>query len=139
MRFAMNAPQSRLCPVCGSDHKRLLFQQRFAGLSRGSLLEGYDVVACQDCGFGFADHIPEQAAFDAYYRDMSKYEYQHRGGQEPEWVLDRFCATGRLLALLKEQGFPHVLGLDPSPVCAEASRRLYGVPVLTRPLADLRP
>jgi len=26
--------------------------------------------------------IPEQEAFDQYYRELSKYEYQHRGGRE---------------------------------------------------------
>jgi SAM-dependent methyltransferase len=149
----------RACEVCGGHDGRLLFEQRFSGLSAGSLLDGYDVVVCRDCGFGFADGIPEQAAFDAYYRDMSKYEYAHRQGREPDWVIDRFrataavlrpllpspaarildvgCATGGLLAALKEAGYPNVLGLDPSPACAEAARRLYGIRVLTKSLFEL--
>src|ERR1035441_4960371 len=70
---------SRKCAVCGGNRKRLLFEQTFSTVC---LLEGYTVVVCERCGFAFADHIPEQEAFDAYYRDLSKYEYQHRGGRE---------------------------------------------------------
>ena len=90
---------------------------------------------------------------------LSKYEYTHREGAESPEDLDRFrtiaealkpfipsrdarilevgCATGRLLGLLKEAGFPHVTGLDPSSSCSEAAGRLYGVPVRTGSLHDL--
>ena len=70
---------SRDCAVCGSAKKQRLFEQKFSTVC---LLEGYSVVVCQECGFAYADDIPDQQAFDAYYRDLSKYEYQHRGGQE---------------------------------------------------------
>lgn len=128
-------------------------------MSSGSLLQGYDVVICRKCGFGFADHIPHQAEFDAYYRDMSKYEHQDRGGQESEYDLARFeavasiikpflpnsqtrileigCATGRLLSLLKQSGYENVLGLDPSPICADSAHKLYGVRVLVNALSDI--
>jgi len=146
----------RNCAVCGSSAKRPLFEQTFATVG---LLEGYTVVVCQDCGFAFADNLPEQEAFDAYYRDLSKYEYQHRGGRESPndearlreiaatlcrliphrkaRVLEIGSSTGRLLALLQENGYPNVCGLDPSPGCAAAARQLYNVPVLTRSVADL--
>ncbi len=128
-------------------------------MSSGSLLQGYDVVVCAECGFGFADHIPEQAAFDAYYRDVSKYEHQDQGGQESKYDLARFeavisvikpflpnyqmrileigCATGRLLSLLKQSGYKKVLGLDPSPVCVETAHKLYGVRVMANALSDV--
>ncbi len=147
----------RSCAVCGSEKKRLLFQQHFSSLSSGSLLEGYDVVACQDCGFCFADQIPEQAAFDVYYQQMSKYEYQNQGRQESEYDVARFqaiasvlkpfmpnrqtrileigCATGHLLSLLKQSGYENVLGIDPSPACAEVANKLYGVRVMTNTLS----
>jgi SAM-dependent methyltransferase len=130
----------------------VLFRQEFSTMSSGSLLDGYDVVVCQHCGFGFADGIPEQAAFDQYYESMSKYENQHRGGHESEFRSARFrqitelirrftpdhsariieigCSTGHLLFLLKEAGYTNVLGVDPSPACAEAAGRLYDVRVL---------
>ncbi len=149
----------RPCPVCRSESRTILFHQTFSAFSGKNLLSGYKVVTCNVCGCGFADGIPSQADFDSYYRDLSKYEYQHRDGVESSQDLDRFraisgtlvpfipfaearilevgCATGRLLGLLKEAGFTNVSGLDPSPSCREAARRVYDVPVRTGSLHDL--
>ncbi len=149
----------RPCPVCGGERGRPLFRQQFAAMSSGNLMPAYNVVVCDDCGLAYADGIPPSETFAAYYRDMSKYEYQDREGRESEFDLARFrrfaeairqaapsrdtrvldvgCSTGRLLALLKESGYTDVLGLDPSPVCAQAALRCYGVPVVTGSLADL--
>src|SRR6185436_1170926 len=38
-------------------------------------------------------------------------------------------ASGRLLANLRERGFANVMGLDPSPACSAAAKRLYGIEV----------
>ncbi|MFA5042734.1 MAG: class I SAM-dependent methyltransferase [Kiritimatiellia bacterium] len=149
----------RTCAVCGGMASNLLFRQTFSEMSSGSLLQGYDVCVCANCGFGFADRIPHQTEFDAHYRDMSKYEYQEQNGREIEHDLIRFramcdtiipflpgpnarlldvgCATGRLLALFKEKGYDNVIGLDPSPVCAQVAQRLYGVRVLTGSVSDI--
>lgn len=148
----------RGCAVCGSTASNPLFRQTFSEMSSGSLLQGYDVVVCRKCGFGFANHIPKQAVFDKYYRDMSKYEYQDQGGKESAYDLARFqaianiirrflpssqtsilefgCANGRLLALLKDSGYQNVLGVDPSPTCAKVAHGLYSVEVLTNTLFD---
>ena len=157
MKPSMDLP-ARLCAVCGGEDKRLLYQQRFSSFS-GGLLEGFDVVACVRCGFCFADYIPEQAAFDRYYSGMSKYEYNDQGGSESSYDLARFqavaafllpyfrspdarvleigCATGRLLGLIKQAGYPNVLGVDPSPACARAATALYGVPAITGTLNSM--
>ena len=149
----------RTCAVCDSTRSEFLFRQTFSEMSSGSLLRGYDVVVCENCGFGFADFIPPQSDFDAHYRDMSKYEYQDRDGKETEYDLARFqaiandiipflpdhnvrlldigCATGRLLALLKERGYHNVIGLDPSPVCSLSAQRLYGVRVMVGTLYEI--
>lgn len=143
----------RTCAVCGNTTSKLLFRQTFSEMSSGSLLQGYDVVVCESCGYCFADRIPSQSEFDAHYRDMSKYEYQDQGGKETEYDLGRFleiahsiipflpdsqarlldvgCATGRLLALFKEKGYGNVIGLDPSPLCSQFAQKLYGVRVTT--------
>jgi len=90
---------------------------------------------------------------------MSKYEYAQRGGEESEYdarrlsliagivaphvpapgarILDVGCASGRLLANLREHGFPNVTGLDPSPSCAAAAARLYGIDVRNMTLGDM--
>jgi 2-polyprenyl-3-methyl-5-hydroxy-6-metoxy-1,4-benzoquinol methylase len=148
----------RKCAVCDSTDSSLLFRQNFLQLSSGSLLAGYDVVVCNICGFGFADHIPMQTEFDTYYQKMSKYEYQNTAGQVSEFdrmrfeavvdtvipfftdrqvrLLDIGCSTGHLLALFKERGYHNVVGLDPSPVCAETARMLFNIPVWIGSLSD---
>ncbi len=148
---ASPAIRTRPCPICGSVASRTLFRQSFERLSGVEFLAGYDVVVCANCGLAFADGIPGQQVFDAYYRDLSKYEYQHTAGKESDLDERRFrdiateiagflgsraarileigCATGRLLSLLRDQGFEHVEGLDPSPGCARAAMDLYKIPV----------
>jgi 2-polyprenyl-3-methyl-5-hydroxy-6-metoxy-1,4-benzoquinol methylase len=156
----VRAPASpRNCPVCGASRKELLFRQIFSPAVEGNFLSGYDVVTCLECGFGFADGLPSQADFEQYYREMSKYEYGHRGGEETPDDLGRFrdiadgiekflqttasrileigCATGSLLALLRADGYPRVEGLDPSPACASAAQRLHGIAVRTTSLSEI--
>ncbi len=150
---------SRSCAVCGQQNKEPLFQQRFSNLSSGSLHSGYDVVACRECGFCFADHIPGQEAFDEYYEKMSKYEHHNSGGETSAYDLGRFqtcvsfltsfhtklsarvlevgCSTGGLLALLKTVGYTNVLGVDPSPACASVAARQYGIRVISAKLSDV--
>ena len=150
---------SRPCPVCGSTDRRVYFRQEFAAVEAATPVTGYDVVVCERCGCGYADGIPDQRAFDQYYRDMSKYEYAQRGGEESEYdrrrlsliadivaphvpaagarILDVGCASGRLLANLRERGFTSVTGLDPSPSCAAAAARLYGIDVRNMTLGEM--
>jgi SAM-dependent methyltransferase len=137
----------------------VFFHQEFAAVDQGIPVTGYDVVVCERCGGGYADGIPDQPAFDRYYRDMSKYEYAQRGGAESEYdsrrltqiagiigpqlqsadlrILDVGCASGRLLANLRDRGFTSVTGLDPSPACAAAAARLYSIDVRTMTLGEI--
>jgi len=87
----------RPCPVCGGEDRTILFHQTFSEFSGKALLNGYDVTCCNWCGCGFADGIPGQAEFDAYYRDLSKYEYQHRDGAESAEDQDRFQVIAKAL------------------------------------------
>lgn len=152
MRKPLSFPP-RPCPVCHSVSSKLLFEQRFGTLSEGSLLAGYDVAVCTECGCAFADHIPEQSVFDEHYSRMSKYEYAHRGGEESPFDAARFdiiakylseqienrgtrtldvgCATGGLLDRLRRLGYANVTGLDPSPGCAKLAKQVYDLPVHT--------
>ena len=160
MTQSTNLPfPDRACAVCGQQNNEPLFQQRFSNLSSGSLLSGYDVVACRQCGFCFADHIPAQEAFDEYYEKMSKYESSDSGRQTSSYDLGRFgncvsflnsfhgqptarvlevgCSTGGLLAMLKSGGYTNVLGVDPSPSCASVAERQYGIRVIPAKLSDI--
>jgi len=158
---ALPPTSPRLCAVCQSAEKALLFRQQFLGADKGSLLAGYDVVVCQWCGFCFADQIPEQTDFDRYYRELSKYERQEAGGQESEFhawrypasarmiapwlparethILDIGCANGGLLNALRDIGFQHVMGVDPSPVCAQTALQRYGIRVAAGTLSQMPP
>jgi SAM-dependent methyltransferase len=149
----------RTCAICGCPATRTLFHQQFAATAAITLLQEYDVVACEQCGFCYADGIPSQSALDAYYRDMSKYEHQDRLGDlsAADWarfeviashllnhlrdpkqrIMEIGCSTGGLLSLLKHAGFEDVLGVDPSPACAAVAQRLYGIRVLSNTLSDL--
>jgi len=141
----MEATDARPCPVCGGADARPLYRQRFARLSGGNPVSGYDVVVCEACGAGFARGIPSQAELDAYYRDLSKYENAERGGgaspadtarfeaiarslapfvpSSEAAVLDVGCATGGLLAEIRRLGFARVEGLDPSRPAPRAPAR----------------
>jgi SAM-dependent methyltransferase len=89
---------------------------------------------------------------------MSKYEQPAAAGKPSEFDLERFrltvekirrfvtdpnariteigCATGLLLAQLKQSGYTRVSGLDPSPVCSRLANELYQVPVQCGALSD---
>lgn len=146
-----NVWPERPCPICHHPQKTLLHRQNFSEISEGSLLDGYDVVVCQQCGYGFADRIPGQVIFDAYYQGMSKYENQENLGQPNSYDWKRFnlvadqlkpflistrtqileigCATGGLLSLLKANGQIFVMGLDPSLACAQTAQKDYQIKV----------
>jgi SAM-dependent methyltransferase len=150
---------SRPCPVCLQDQKKNLYRQKFSGLSSGSFLHEYDVCVCVHCGLGLADDLPPAESFDRYYADMSKWEHlDQQGAEPPEFVLrfdsvaQRFadlglprdtplldigCSTGGMLAAFKRKGFTRLLGLDPSPRCAELAKKNYGLEVVTGTVRDL--
>ncbi|MGZ5529912.1 MAG: hypothetical protein ACXWJB_14645, partial [Limisphaerales bacterium] len=145
-----NQFEHRACPVCGTTDTTVLFQQKFESLSRARLVEGYDVVICKSCGGGFADRIPQQAVFDEYYRDLSKYEGPLSLSKDAPPVGKRFVDTaqqvaefiptkdsqifelgsgfGALLKALKDLGYAKVLASDPSPGCMKAAKQFYDVP-----------
>jgi SAM-dependent methyltransferase len=154
-----NQLSQRACPVCGGGNSKLLFEQHFEQLSGAQLLDGYNIVVCRDCGAAFADRIPEQAVFDDYYREFSKYE-----GGEPEAagppetekrfedaasfvagfipsldapILEIGCGFGQFLWVLRQRGFSNLLGADPSPGCARAARKFYDIYVTDRTIFTL--
>jgi 2-polyprenyl-3-methyl-5-hydroxy-6-metoxy-1,4-benzoquinol methylase len=155
-----NHRNARSCAVCGSSNKKILYAQSFTSMTGTDLLSKYDVVACQNCGFCFADNIPNQKVFDVYYKEMSKYEAKNRDSKPTKYDLEKFdviaatiasnlqdkktnileigCANAHLLSLLKKRGFINILGADPSPTCAKSAYQLYGIKVLTNTLSDMK-
>lgn len=149
----MNAhlAKDRKCPVCNGVKKELMYRQTFSEISSVSLLNGYNVVACEECGFCFADNIPTQEDFDLYYGQMSKYESNDKTPKVSKYELAKFkeifnflipylkdsnlkiveigCATGQLLSLLQKGGYKNLLGVDPSKACTETVKQSYQIPV----------
>jgi SAM-dependent methyltransferase len=147
----------RPCPTCGGSERTTLFAQRFESLANISLMQGYDVVACGQCGHVFADNIPPKEAFERYYAKASKYEYSHRDGEQhavererlallaeriaklalvQARLLDVGCSTGELLVALRGRGFSDVTGLDPSEACVRYARAKYGLQMIRRTLGE---
>jgi SAM-dependent methyltransferase len=136
-----------------------VFEQRFAAISGGDQLLGYDVAICRTCGGVYADGVPDQAWFDDYYRRVSKYtDFERKGLESPadalrfdaiaalieSWVPDRTssivetgCATGGLLRRLKDRGYTRLLGQDKSTVAAEVARTRHAVEVTDLDLGQL--
>jgi len=145
----------RKCPICDCVSGDVLHTQRFF-LSEGHPLpSSYDVVACDECGFCFADTAEPQAVYDVYYADMSKYadtatstgaglstwdaeRMEHLAQQIASYaanassrILDIGCANGGLIAALQHRGYDNVCGIDPAPSCVEQARRVATADVWT--------
>jgi SAM-dependent methyltransferase len=140
----------RKCPVCGHGDGDVLHTQRFVLEEGHPLADGYDVVHCAACGFVFADVAATQADYDAFYARLSKYDdpASSTGSGEsafdrerlketadiiagllpdPTWrILDIGCARGGLLYALQQRGYRNLVGVDPSPACARATRERTG-------------
>jgi SAM-dependent methyltransferase len=149
----------RECPICYSNEKEFLYKQSFSEISSVTLLKGYDVVSCKNCGFCFSDKIPDQKGFDQYYRDLSKYESHDVVPNHSRYEILKFqeiikflvpfikdlnsriveigCSTGLMLSFLKEKGFKNLLGIDPSPSCADTVHNLYKIPVNVNTISNL--
>lgn len=157
-RRVVRRDAGRPCPVCGSMSAAMLATQAFEALAN-SLMDGYDIVACQTCGFVYATGLPSADQFAGYYREMSKYEAEsesyvaspedqmrcdgiaemvseHTRSREGP-VLDVGCATGTLLAAFKRGGYRDVEGIDPSMACAATAWRAYAITVHQGTAADI--
>ncbi|NJK91011.1 MAG: hypothetical protein HC904_03740 [Blastochloris sp.] len=145
----------RNCPICQEVKGWRLHGQRFTLSEDHPLKEGYDVVACESCGFVFADTAVSQEDYDRYYASLSKYAdaaTSTGGGAlswdaarlketaellarfEPNrdaWILDMGCASGGMLKALQDLGYGRLAGIDPSPGCAQATRNLTGAETWT--------
>ena len=129
----------------------MLYRQRFESFARGSIGDGYDVVACNGCGMCFATGLPDQGRFAQYYADSSKYDLSAEGAQLSDRdvqryadqarfvaahavdralpVLDVGTATGGFLQALRAAGFELPYGVDPSPDAVRVARDGLGIDV----------
>jgi 2-polyprenyl-3-methyl-5-hydroxy-6-metoxy-1,4-benzoquinol methylase len=140
----------RICPICGGCHAEVLYTQHFYLPDNMMLPTVYDIVACSKCEFVYADTPATQKEYDLFYTGMSKYEEPEiaSGGGNTPWdkerltrvatdlaryidkssaILDVGCANGGLLAILREQGFTNITGLDQSPACVSYIKKTHGI------------
>ncbi len=161
MERAMTAPHApRGCPICDSVASQRPLPSTVRGGRSGDLGRAATTWSCADAaGAGTPMAFPPRrrsTATTVRCRNTSITSGRRRvasttsGGlaliadlvapQLPSpavSILDVGCATGRLLANLRDRGFANVMGLDPSPACAAAAARLYDIDVLTMTLGDL--
>jgi SAM-dependent methyltransferase len=139
----------RSCSICGSNNAEEVYEQptgSIAGL--GDIGYVHRILICKQCGFVFASPILPEETILRYYASLSNYETlptsedQSKFKRSYEFIKSRFpldfrgkaldigSAVAYELSLLQQDGW-EVTGLDPSPRCAELSRELYGVQVIT--------
>lgn len=122
---------NRICPICGCNHGKVLNTISMVLPHKFNLTEKYDVVACNDCGFTFADTISSQEDFNNYYATCNMYSANGEVKKDDtlnhirhklfnkyveceKRVLDIGCGDGGFLLYLKEHGYGNVYGIDPS-------------------------
>ena len=97
--FPNSLISKRICPICNNSENHLIYRQFFSQMSDGSsLLSGYDVVACSNCGFCFADRYRNNMILMHITRDMSKYEKTDRGGKDTPYEQSRFQKMANLIS-----------------------------------------
>jgi 2-polyprenyl-3-methyl-5-hydroxy-6-metoxy-1,4-benzoquinol methylase len=133
-----------------------LHHQAFAAPRELHVPQSYDVVACERCGFVYADQATPQHEIDRDYEAHSKYAANvaepaatHAAfPTDAPWdasrldgvatyladrlpaslrVLDAGCSSGTFLRYLKEKGFDDVVGLDPSHEAVASAIQHNGV------------
>jgi SAM-dependent methyltransferase len=132
----------RPCAVCNSTNGEILHHQQFILPKSSPLPEAYDIVSCDTCGFCYADTPMDQATYDKYYTEMSKYEDSSTatGGSATAFDRDRFadmatlfsdfitssdsfidigCANGGMLDAMKNKAFTNLTGIDVAQKCVE--------------------
>jgi SAM-dependent methyltransferase len=156
---------ARVCPACQADGFTVLHTQRLTLPDQFDLPESFDLVSCRSCGMVYSDVDYTGEQLQAYY-SSDTYEFgsqltDERLRAEPPsspadhdrlaWlstyvsdnfldkttrILDIGCASGLLLALLRQEGFSSVQGIDPSAQAVRNAQR-YGLDARTGSLECL--
>lgn len=146
--------------MCDRHDVEVLHEQRFVLPDDQTVTGGYRVVLCVGCGAAFSDTEITQQAYDELYARQSRYAAgpaahatdsdrdsarframaAEIGALVPERsarIVDVGCANGGMLAALKERGFTHLFGIDPSPGCVERTSAIPGVAARVGSLFDM--
>jgi 2-polyprenyl-3-methyl-5-hydroxy-6-metoxy-1,4-benzoquinol methylase len=140
------------CPLCRSERIRF-FKKGTVEAERLSTADfkitdshygsRWTFYSCRDCGFVFANPVPEAEAIARFYTDLADEEYsQEDEGRGRNFavilkrlgrlvppgssLLDVGAASGIFLNLARQAGF-RVTGIEPSASLAADAERLYGL------------
>lgn len=123
----------RLCPCCNSAEGDKLFDIGFE--TSNYLPSQYNIVACTNCGFTFADLNASQSDYNEYYIGFNNYsdDMDLKVGRNlvgtlyesiflgikdsillSDNIIDLGCGGGQLLSIFKNNGYLNLCGLDPS-------------------------
>jgi hypothetical protein len=149
----------RTCEICSGTNLQPLHRQAFI-VPGAEVIDHYDVVCCERCGFVYADNIPSQPEQDAYYEESGRHLHAanlpdglkaaHRDffdfiiASLPKLdagsaVLDVGSSMGHFLNLFKTSGFRDISGLEPSAAASELAKSTYDIDVVPAALEDFRP
>ncbi|WP_157662693.1 class I SAM-dependent methyltransferase [Sulfuriferula sp. AH1] len=139
-------PRHRPCPVCDSDNATHLYTNTMTPI--GGLDMSYQVVNCADCGFIYASELPESASYEAYYRELSKYDVMTSTAKirpvdqvrmaaavnlcvphltADALIIDIGCGHGALLNAFHTAGWACLYGIDPAPEASAKANALFGL------------
>lgn len=124
---------NRKCPICQNEKGKVLYKINMDLLDKLPIPSEYDVVACENCGFTYADVDSTQEIYNIYYRDYNIYSENNNVKQNNEEVVadDRYtifskyvskdakiidmgCGDGDWLVFLQRNGYKNIYGIDPS-------------------------
>lgn len=133
----------RNCPLCQHEGA-ILYNNVMASIGNFDL--SYEVRSCPNCQSVFSDNLASKDSYDRYYATLSKHDWSpvldssdsgrcHRRMAElikeivspASRILDIGCGTGHLLFCLKNAGFKHLKGLDPSPQSPYSAKEYFGL------------
>lgn len=145
----------RICEICKNTSKEKVHQQVFflPGIKKEL---GYTVVSCEQCGFIYADDIPEQAVLNEFYQsaghhlhsvnlpdglkvihaDMFGFIKRNVQPLMNARVLDVGSSMGHFLNHFQTDGIHDVTGLEPSDSASDLAKKYYDINVISNNLQD---
>jgi len=136
----------RACPVCDKESNTILYHNELALLDNFDM--SYLVVCCANCDFVYANELPEPKQYDAYYRQLSKYDVISNAQSIPSVdqfrakssiafcqpylkqdavIADLGCGSGVLLNAFQQAGWKVLYGLDPAPNAHNQAKEMFSL------------
>jgi len=136
----------RPCPVCNHQSDEMIYHNKLAVIDDFDM--SYMVTSCQSCQFVYANRLPEPSQYDAYYRQLSKYDVISTASTIPEVdqfraqsaicfcqaylspdavIADLGCGSGVLLNAFHQAGWHRLYGLDPAPNAHNKAQELFSL------------